>query len=180
MKSALAILFAATVLLCASTAADKEPAKDSVTISLSGHVKKDGNYSVPKRLPADTSPLIKLAGGFDPMPGYDPTKLTDVIWIERELPKEGVQFIIIDFKNRQILSQRGFGRLLERYDFDTFEFQPDDGAFVTTGRDSLDIAFWRVRGVGPEGWKGLQDLPLVDLTREVPKPKPKATPKPTQ
>jgi hypothetical protein len=180
MKSALAILFAANGLINAVTATAKEPAKDTVTISLSGHVKKEGNYPVPKRLPADTSPLIKLAGGFAPMSGYDPTTLTDVIWIERELPKEGKQFIIIDFKNRQILSQRGFGRLLERYDFDTFEFQPDDGAFVTTGRDSLDIAFGRVRGVSPNGWKGLEDLPLVDLSREVPKPKLKATPKPTQ
>lgn len=133
------------------------PPGEGVTVEVVGHVKKEGKYEVHRR-PA-SQPLdevIALAGGFDPLDEFKNETTTDVVWLER-----GEQHIIIDYKNRQILSQRPDADekwKFERYDWETFEFQPGDFVFVTTSRKSLDLAFIPVRYVEDNGWKNFQSL----------------------
>jgi hypothetical protein len=136
-----------------------------VEIEINGHVKNKGTYRVRRTLRGPLSELIRQAGGFDPMPEYSSLKSSSVAWIERSR----TQLIILDYLNQQILSQRRVEKgkwRLERCHWEDFEFQKGDVLFVTTSRDSLDLAFYPVRGVGPKGWPDLNKLRLFGMTKE--------------
>lgn len=140
-----------------------------VTIEVSGHVKNDGKYRVARTLRTPLSDIICQAGGFDPMPEFAREKTSDAAWIERRLGSGRMQLIILDYRNHQILSQRmveGGKWRNERYEWQDFEFESGDSLFVTTSRDSLDLAFYPVRGMGPKGWPGIEKLRLFGMTKE--------------
>lgn len=140
-----------------------------VKIEVAGHVKNDGQYRVARTPRTPLDEIIRQAGGFDPMAEYAKEKTSDVAWIERALRGRGYQLIILDYRNHQILSQRrvddGKWRL-ERCEWQDFEFAAGDSLFVTTSRDSLDLAGYPVRGVGPKGWPGIEKLRLFGMTKE--------------
>ena len=154
-------------LLLFGTVTAAEPVK--ITIRLAGHVKKSGKYAVEKRLKESLDDLIQLAGGFDPMEPFKHETTSSVAWIERSSPEAVDQHIIIDYKNKQILSQRRVeGRKWrnERYDWETFEYQPGDVLFVTTSRKSLDLAFIPIKYVQDDGWTGFEKLRYFGKTAE--------------
>ncbi|MCS7063209.1 MAG: hypothetical protein NZM04_04050 [Methylacidiphilales bacterium] len=140
-----------------------------ITIRLDGHVKKAGNYLVDKRVKQNLDELIQMAGGFDPLEEFKDEKTSSVAWIERHSQDTMEQLIIIDYQNKQILSQRRIDDKkwrLERYDWDTFEYLPDDVLFITTSRKSLDLANVPIRYVEDDGWTGFEKLRYFGKTEE--------------
>ncbi|MCB1277464.1 hypothetical protein [Prosthecobacter sp.] len=141
-----------------------------VEIHITGHVKNGGKYRVSRTLREPLSELINRAGGFSPMmPEFASEKTSTVAWIERTLPGRHAQLIILDYLNKQIFSQRMLGNGMcrnERYHWEDFEFIKGDDLFVTTSRNSLDLAGWAVRWVEPKGWHGIERLRLFGMTKE--------------
>jgi len=176
MKSITLLLVTFGLLSCSATDIDLlrypgliPPPTPTVEIELSGHVRKSGKYTVQRKLTQQLADLIALAGGFDPLPEYANDGITTVAWIERGLPKKHSQLIILDYKNKVIMSERtldsGKSRN-ERYRWTDFQFAKGDDLFVTTSRRSLDLLGYRVRGVGPTGWPGMEKLRLFGLSKE--------------
>jgi hypothetical protein len=141
----------------------------TVKLEIDGHVAKPGIHNLPSSLTLSLSELIKLAGGFQPSSEFRDGPESTVAWIERELPAGCYQLILLDYKNRQILSQRdlkdGKNRN-ERYRWRDFRFVDGDVLFVTTSRNSLDLAGYGTRWVSPTGWPGIEKLGLFGMTRE--------------
>ncbi len=154
-------------LFLAGIVAAADPTK--ITIRLDGHVKKPADYLVEKRVKQNLDELIQMAGGFAPLEEFKNEKTTTAAWIERDSPEAKDQHIIIDYQNKQILSQRrveGKKWRLERYDWDTFEYQPGDVLFVTTSRKSLDLAFIPIRYTEDHGWTNFEKLRYFGKTFE--------------
>lgn len=143
-------------------------ASEKVTVHLSGHVKHHGEYAIEKRVETNLDDLIVMAGGFNPLTGFEHETTSSVAWIERDSPDAIDQHIIIDYKNRQILSQRVIGNKwrLERYDWDTFEYLPGDDLFIATSRKSLDLAGVPIKYVEPDGWTAFETLNYVHTSDE--------------
>jgi len=147
-------------------------APDTVTIRITGHVKLGENddlvkpLTVKKRIEANLAAIVEQAGGFAPFAEFAGEGPPTVAWIEREGDD---QHILIDYRNRQILSQRKGDDdrwKIERYVWDTFEYQTGDFLFVCTSRKSLDLAFVPIRRVQDDGWEGFAKLNYVGKTEE--------------
>jgi len=138
-------------------------------IQLDGSVKKPGSYTVDSHIKQNLDGLIQIAGGFSPLEEYKHEATSSVAWIERELPGNESQLIIIDYRNKQILLERrveGGKWRLERYEWDFFEYQPSDTLFVTTSRQSLDLVDYPVQYVEDKGWKNFGKLRYFGKTLE--------------
>jgi hypothetical protein len=143
-----------------------------VKITLTGHVKRKKDEGItkeiriPSKIHADISKIVDSHGGFDPSEQFANEGPPTVAWIERTGDDD--QHIIIDYKNKQILSQRKVDEKwkLERYDWETFEYKEGDFLFICTSRKSLDLAFIPVRYVQDQGWKGFEKLNYYGKTKE--------------
>jgi hypothetical protein len=165
MKACRMVIILTTLALSVSVAADAE----KVTILLTGHVRREGKYAIDKRIKQNLSDLIELAGGFDPLDEFKNETTSTVAWIERNSLDAVDQHIIIDYKNRQILSQRRIADerwRIEKYDWDTFEYLEGDALCVTTSRQSLDLAFIPIKYVEENGWRGFETLNYFGKTNE--------------
>jgi hypothetical protein len=170
--------FLISLVFVAVVAADDLP---KITIRLDGHVKKAGDYLADRKVKQNLDDLIQMAGGFDPLREFKDEKTSSVVWIQRDSKDAVNQHIIIDYQNKQILSQRRVEDKkwrLERYDWDTFEYLPGDVLFVTTSRKSLDLAFIPIKYVEDAGWKGFEKLRYFGKTPEETQAIDEAKPKP--